>query len=58
MSCLRPVPAEVEPRDGGFGGGAPSARGKVVLTGRHESEALSFTRGGMHTIGKASVSFR
>jgi tetratricopeptide (TPR) repeat protein len=38
-------------------GGAPDAKGKLVLTGRHENKAFLFQGGGMHTIAKTTVAF-
>ncbi len=38
-------------------GGAPGAKGKVVLTGRSENQAFRFERGGMHTVARVQVQF-
>jgi hypothetical protein len=38
-------------------GGAPQAKGKVLLQGRHENQTFRFEGGAMHTIAKTSVAF-
>jgi tetratricopeptide (TPR) repeat protein len=38
-------------------GGAPSARGKLILRGRYENQSFRFESGGMHTIATTNVTF-
>lgn len=38
-------------------GGAPQAKGKLFLRGRHENQAFRFESGAMHTVAKVSAAF-